>query len=264
MAAEGLQTTLELHHLFKVEFHPLQAGMKSEDECFQSPIRLDLKCLAPDYLSPTVYVRGKRKNSLCMCVSNIFIKCVNGVCTADVQTCSQNDLDVSFTVCDFSTELASSQSARNITSPISAPCILSCYGIWSSTGLIYFPFLCHTWQTILSSPIWPGGASSREMPRTWEHFSRWAGCWSNCSTPGALQACEERLTPLWPPENEVEIEKTKLQYPLDIEMFLAFSAFQSFCKGGMWTCLERIKVISPHTSDLWLWIVPFFLHYVAH
>ena len=94
---------------------------------------------------------------VCMYVPYIFIKCINAVCTVDGQTCSQDDLDVSFTVCDCSTELAYSQSARNITSPISAPCTLSCYGFCSSTRRIYFPFLCHTWQTILSSPIWPGG-----------------------------------------------------------------------------------------------------------
>lgn len=108
--------------------------------------------------------------------------------------------------------------SKNITSQNSVPNTLSCYGIHCSTRLIYFAFLLHTWQTILSHLTWE--ASSREMPETWEHFNCWAGYWSNGFSPGVLKACLERLTPLWPPENEVKIETTKLQYPLDIEVFL--------------------------------------------
>ena len=59
------------------------------------------------------------------------------------------------TVCDLSSKLTSSQSARNITGPNSLPCTRSCYGIHSSTRLIYFLFLLHTRQTILSSPRLP-------------------------------------------------------------------------------------------------------------
>lgn len=137
-----------------------------------------------------------------------------------------------------STELASIQSAGNSSSQTPVPYTVSCYGIFSSAGLIYSSFLLHTSQTVLSSPTWPGGASSREMPERGN-----INCWRNRSTPGALKACKERLAPSWPPGYKVE-KGLNWNASLDIDMFLLFAAFQSSSESLTWRHHEETHVMT--------------------
>ena len=94
------------------------------------------------------------------------------------------------------------------------------------------------------------GASGGEMPGTWERFNCWAGHWSNRSTPGVLKACLELRTPLWPPENEVKTEKSKIAISFWRWDVLGVFCIPIVCKTGVLRCLERMQSISLHTSDL--------------
>lgn len=124
------------------------------------------------------------KMSVCIHVPNVFVRCMKAVyrCTCMFPEWYSSSPSL-FAICPL--KLTSNQSARN-----SVPYTRSCYGICSLTRLIYFPFLLHTWQTVLSSPTWPGG------PPAGKCLGR-GNIWTAELAAGVTAALRERWKHVW-------------------------------------------------------------------